>query len=120
MSPRLSGHFSIFGWVFIVLKSLLGIARQWNHCNRPFPSSPGPLFQNEVECSAFNMEMIFHSHVNKTHFHKKGCAPSLILKERVFGTWKWPILTLKRRIQVRMIKYRMEAIVVLLPKSIVF
>ena len=20
------------------------------------------------------MEMIFHSHVNKTHFHKKGCA----------------------------------------------
>ena len=20
------------------------------------------------------MEMIFHSHANKTHFHKKGCA----------------------------------------------
>ena len=30
------------------------------------------------------MEMIFHSHANKTHFHKKGCAPSLILKVRVF------------------------------------
>ena len=34
------------------------------------------------------MEIIFHSHVNKTHFHKKGCAPSLILKVRVFGTRK--------------------------------
>ena len=59
--------------------------------NRLFPSSPGPLFQNEGRCSAFDMEMIFHSHANKTHFHKKGCAPSLILKVRVFGTWKWPI-----------------------------
>ena len=36
------------------------------------------------------MEMIFHSHANKTHFHKKGCALSLILKARVFGTRKWP------------------------------
>ena len=37
------------------------------------------------------MEIIFHSHANKTHFHKRGCAPSLILKVRVFGTRKWPI-----------------------------
>ena len=37
------------------------------------------------------MEIIFHSRANKTHFHKKGCAPSLILKVRVFGTRKWPI-----------------------------
>ena len=59
--------------------------------NRPFPSSPGPLFQNEGRCSAFDMEIIFHSHANKTHFHKKGCAPSLILKMRVFGTREWPI-----------------------------
>ena len=36
------------------------------------------------------MEIIFHSHGNKTHFHKKGCAPSLILKVRVFRTLKWP------------------------------
>ena len=44
---------------------------------------------NEVKCSAFDMkyEMIFHSHPNKT----KGCALCLILKLRVFGTWKWPI-----------------------------
>ena len=53
---------------------------------------PGPLFQNEGRCSAVDMEIIFHSHANEPYFHKKGCAPSLILKVRVFGTWKWPIL----------------------------
>ena len=56
--------------------------------NRPLPSSPGPLYQKEVKCSAFYMEMIFHSLANKTHFHKKGCALGLILKVRVFGTGK--------------------------------
>ena len=60
--------------------------------NRPFPSSPGPLVQNEGRCSAFDMEIIFHSHANKTHFHKRGCVPSLIFKVRVFGTRKWPII----------------------------
>ena len=30
MTPRLSGHFSIFSLVFFVLKSFLGIARQWS------------------------------------------------------------------------------------------
>ena len=30
MTPRLSGHFSIFGLVFFVLKFLLGIARHWS------------------------------------------------------------------------------------------
>ena len=29
------------------------------------------------------MEMIFHSHANKTHFHKKGCGLGLILIESV-------------------------------------
>ena len=37
------------------------------------------------------MEIIFHSHAIKTHFHKKGCAPSLILKVSVFGTQMWSI-----------------------------
>ena len=60
-------------------------------CNRPFSSSPGSLFQNEGRCSAFDMETIFHFHANKTHFHKKGCAPSLILKQRPGRTPKWPI-----------------------------
>ena len=30
MTPSLSGHFSLFGLVSFVLKSLLGIARQWS------------------------------------------------------------------------------------------
>ena len=50
-----------------------------------------PLYQNEVKCSAFEMEMIFHSHANQTNFSKKGCALGLTLKVRVFGTRKWPI-----------------------------
>ena len=39
-----------------------------NSGNKPLPSFPGPLYQNEVKCSAFDMEMIFHSHANITHF----------------------------------------------------
>ena len=58
--------------------------------NRPFPSSPGPLYQNEVKCSSFNIEMIFQSRANKADFHKKGCALRVILKVRGFGTRKWP------------------------------
>ena len=36
-----------------------------------FRVPPGPRYQNEVRCSTFDMKMIFHSHANKTHFHKK-------------------------------------------------
>ena len=35
--------------------------------------------------------MVFQSHVNKTHFHKEGCALGLILKVKVFGTRNWPV-----------------------------
>ena len=35
--------------------------------------------------------MTFYYHANRTHFHKKGLAPGLVLKVRVFGTRKWPI-----------------------------
>ena len=59
--------------------------------DRPFLSSPGPLYQNEVKRSAFDMEMILHSPAVKTHFHKKGCALGLILKVRVCGSRKWLI-----------------------------
>ena len=58
--------------------------------NGPLTSFPGPLYQNEVKCSAFDMEIIFHSHANKTHFHVKGCALGLILKVGGFGTRKKP------------------------------
>ena len=42
---------------------------------------------------AIDMKMIFYSHVDKTHFHKKRFALSLLLKVRVFGTREWPFLT---------------------------
>ena len=38
------------------------------------------------------MEMILHSHVNKTHFHKKDCALGLILKVRVFELRSGPFV----------------------------
>ena len=46
------------------------------HVERTFPSFPGPLYQNEVKCSAFDMEMIFYSHMQRLcswpHFESKG------------------------------------------------
>ena len=71
----------------VVIQPWEEIGYEWDtYHNRPFQSFPEPLYQNEVKCSAFDMEMIFHSHANKTQFHKKGWAPGLILKLRVFGT----------------------------------
>ena len=37
------------------------------------------------------MKMIFNYDTNKTHFHNKGFALSLVLKVKFFGTRKWPI-----------------------------
>ena len=34
-----------------------------------------------------------HFHANQTHFHKKGFALRLVLKQRHTGTGKWPINT---------------------------
>ena len=59
--------------------------------NRPFPSSKKSHFQNEAKCEAIDMKMIFNYYANKTHFHNKGFALSLVLKVRFFGTRKWPI-----------------------------
>ena len=61
-----------------------------NH-NRPFPSSKKSHLQGEAKCEAIDMKMIFNYDANKTHFHNKGFALSLVLKVRVFGTRKWPI-----------------------------
>ena len=61
------------------------------------------------------MEIIFHFHANKTHFHKKGCAPSLILKANkthfgVFGTRKWPIQKNITWLRAAVCKYRELAV----------
>ena len=54
--------------------------------NRPFPSSKKSYFQSEAKCEAIDMKMIFNCDENKTHFHNKGFALSLVLKVRFFGT----------------------------------
>ena len=51
--------------------------------NRLFPICLKPLFQSEVKCEAIDVCEHFHainSHANKTHFHKKSFALSLVLK----------------------------------------
>ena len=64
------------------------------YLNRPFPSAPVPLFQNESKCETYENEfcMPFHFHGNQSHFHKNGFALGLALKQRHKGTRKWPIL----------------------------
>ena len=52
---------------------------------------PKPLFQSDAKWEAIDMKIGFHSRENKTHYHDKGFALSLVLKVRVFGTPKWPI-----------------------------
>ena len=42
----------------------------------------------------FLLSFFFYYHANKTHFHKKGFAHGLVLRESVFGSRKWPILHL--------------------------
>ena len=59
--------------------------------NRPFPSSKKSHLQSKAKCDAIDMKMIFNYAANKTHFHNKGFALSLVLKVRFFGTRKWPI-----------------------------
>ena len=61
--------------------------------NRPFPSSKKSHFQSEAKCEAIDMKMVFYCDANKTHFHNKGFALSLVLKVRFFGTRKWPMAT---------------------------
>ena len=58
---------------------------------RPFPSSKKSHFQSEAKCETIDMKMIFNYDANKTDFHKKGFALSLVFKVRFFGTRKWPI-----------------------------
>ena len=62
---------------------------------RLFLSCLKPVFRSEAKCKASDMKMNFYSHVNKTHFHEKGFALSLVLKVRVLGTWKWPNMFIK-------------------------
>ena len=63
--------------------------------NSPFPSSLVP--QSESKCETILMKMTdLHEHETacRTHFHMKGFALKLVLKQRHKRTRKWPILYL--------------------------
>ena len=72
----------------------------WLYCmDRQFASYISRPFQSKSQCKAFHMEtsfidmqMLVHLHANKTHFHMKGFAPGLTLKQRRKATWKLPIV----------------------------
>ena len=49
---------------------------------------PKSLLQSEAKCEAIHMKMIFKYHANKTYFHKKGFALSLVLRVRISGIRK--------------------------------
>ena len=59
--------------------------------NRPFPSCFEPHFESEAKCKIFVMKISFHSRANKTNFHMKSFALSLVSKVRFTVTRKWPI-----------------------------
>ena len=54
----------------------------------PYPQSvrvpTGLCIKTTFKCSAFEMEMVFNFHANKTHFHKKGCTLGVIFKVAFF------------------------------------
>ena len=49
-----------------------------------------PLFQSVAKCKTIDTKIFVYSYANKTHFHNKGFARSLVLNGRVFGTRKLP------------------------------
>ena len=78
----------------VISKERINIAKNVSICrsmNRPFPSSKKSHFQSEAKCEAIDMKMSLNYDANKTQFHNKGFALSLVLKVRFFGTRKWPI-----------------------------
>ena len=60
--------------------------------NRPLPSSKNLHFQNEARYTTFLVKVSFICMRMKNDFHIKGWAPpTLVLKQRPWGTRKWPI-----------------------------
>ena len=54
----------------------------------PFSSSKKFHFQSEAKCEAIDMKMSLNYDANKTHFHNKGFALSLVLKVRILELGK--------------------------------
>ena len=59
--------------------------------NRPLPSSKNPHFQNEARCTTFLVKMSFICMRMKNDFLIKSWTPTLVLKQKPWGTRKWPI-----------------------------
>ena len=80
---------------FLTLKLpilLCGVIWLFDLVNKRFPSCP----KLKARLSArplisFDMNIPFYSHANRTHYHKKVFALSLVLKVKDFKTLKWPI-----------------------------
>ena len=69
-------------------------------------------FQSEAKCEAIDMKMIFNYDANKTHFHNKGFALSLVLKVRFFGTRKWPVKAASELQSLRVFEKRSKSNIV--------
>ena len=59
--------------------------------NRPFPSYFEPHYESEAKCKVFVMKISCHLYANKTNFHMKSFALSLVFIVRLSATRKWPI-----------------------------
>ena len=63
--------------------------------NRPFPELPSASVSNRVQVRNLSYENDYdldsNGLVSKTHFHMKGFALGLVLKQRQKTTRKWPI-----------------------------
>ena len=86
-SLLVTGEVSFLRYLNFDCNSLLQESQQLGH----FRVSPGLCIKTSLSARAVWCGNDFNSPANKTHSHKKGCALSLILKETVFGTPKWPI-----------------------------
>ena len=77
--------------------------------NRPFPRCLFSSVSKRVlvhNLSYGNELSLLHVHclANQTHFHNKGCAPGLVLKQRQKTTRKWPIGAWWRRKALAVVK----------------
>ena len=62
------------------------------HLRFALPPLKKPLFQSEGKCKAIDMKMSFFILMEMiSQYHNKGFALRLVLKAKVFGTWKWLI-----------------------------
>ena len=76
--------------------------------NRPFPSSKKPHSQNEAKCKTFLVKISFICMIIKNHFHKKGFALGLVLKQRPAASRKWPIIVFHRYGEVKLLNVLMK------------